>query len=488
MRWTNRYPFGLKIALSAALLSAAALITFIVTSSAIVFDNMLEGADFELRQIAEETLRNYAITPPTAEELAKFEDSAPLDAEIAKVVLRYYSNGEFSWRTSHPAWQDNRLGEPRNGGRPKKDTVWDGVEPWRSFTYFNPDGQVIVLSMDLYEVKREVLRMIKTYLKALPFAVFIVGFGAWFVAKRAASPLQTLAEAMRHVAEGDLRERIDLSGTRDALDRLAEVFNGMTERLESSFEQATRFTSDASHELRTPITVLRGNLENALQKAEGDEAIELAGLLEQTERLRGIIDGLLLLSRSDVGRLGIRDDEFDWSQLVEEIADDFSDSIEAAGIEFRRKVEPGIKVRGDQQLLRQVVGNLLGNAEKFNLRENGHIELRLHSNESDQAILEIESSGAPIPESDRKRVFRRFFRASSDRETPEAPGSGLGLSIVEAAVDAHNGRAWCEAAEGGNCFVVALPIPSGDVRGRREAEVRHEEENVRRRGKGKAPT
>ncbi|MEM7010526.1 MAG: HAMP domain-containing sensor histidine kinase [Verrucomicrobiota bacterium] len=456
--WPNHFPFGFKIALSAALLSAAALITFIIASSAIVFDNMLEGADFELKQIAIEELKRYAEIPPTSEQLAKFEDSAPLDAEMADVVLRYYTNGSMTWQTANPVWHYEGLGEGATSRRAKKQTVWDGVDPWRSFTFTDQSGQVIVLSMDLYEVKREVLRMIRTYLKALPFAVLIVGVGAWLMSKRAASPLQTLAAAMEHVAQGDLRERIDLAGTRDALDRLAEVFNRMTERLESSFEQATRFTSDASHELRTPLTVLRGNLENALQKADGAEAMQLADLLEQTERLRAIVDGLLLLSRSDAGRLGIKDDEVDLSQLAREAADDFADSIEAAGIRFEQAIESDIHVRGDQQLLRQVVGNLLGNAEKFNLPDDGRIELRLHANGDELAQLEVLSTGELIPKEDYKRVFRRFFRASSDRETPKAPGSGLGLSIVQAAVEAHGGHARCDTVDDANRFVVELPM------------------------------
>ncbi|MFT5470926.1 MAG: two-component system heavy metal sensor histidine kinase CusS [Verrucomicrobiales bacterium] len=453
--WPKRIPFGLKIGLSAALLSAAAIVTFIIASAAIVFDNMMEGADFELREIGAELAKIYDTNPPTRAELERFKDSAPLDAELATVRVRFYANSISSWKTDDPNWDFPWLEDTPS--RAKKRTVWFGFEPWRVYSKQFEDKQRIVLSMDLHEVKREVWRMVWTYISALPFAVAIVGFGSWIVATRSAKPLQTLAAAMEHVAQGNLRERIDVSGRRDALDRLAVVFNRMTGKLESSFEQASRFTSDASHELRTPLTVLRGHLENALQRAEGDEAVELARLLEQSERLRAIVDGLLLLSRSDAGRLAIGKDEVDLSELVDEVAQDFCDSIEAAGIEFKKQIKPGIRIRGDQQLLRQVVGNLLGNAEKFNLSEGGSIGLSLWEN-LEGAVIEVESTGRLIPEEDHERVFRRFYRKSSDKETPDVPGTGLGLSIVQATLEAHGGKVRCETTESGsNRFVVEIP-------------------------------
>lgn len=455
--WPKRIPFGLKIALSAALLSGAAILTFIIASAAIVFDNMMEGADFELREIADELALRYSSNPPSREELDRFRDAAPLDAELATVRVRFYANEVSSWRSDHPDWDFPWL-EDTPAGKAGKRTVWFGFDPWRVYARQFADGQHIVLSMDLHEVKREVGRMVWTYVSALPFAVAIVGVGAWLVATRSVKPLQTLALAMEQVTQGDLKERIKLlGGRRDELDRLAVIFNRMTARLETSFVQATRFTSDASHELRTPLTVLRGQLENALQSARGDEAVRLAELLEQTERLRGIVDGLLLLSRSDAGRLAIGDSVVDLSELVEEVAQDFSGSIEEAGLRFEAQVRPGIRVLGDQQLLRQVVGNLLGNAEKFN-RPDGRIGLSLWENGT-SAVLEVENTGRLIPEEDRERVFRRFFRASSDKESPDVPGTGLGLSIVEATVEAHGGAARCEAGENGdsNRFVIEIP-------------------------------
>ncbi|MEM1296726.1 MAG: ATP-binding protein, partial [Verrucomicrobiota bacterium] len=258
------------------------------------------------------------------------------------------------------------------------------------------------------------------------------------------------------VADGDLTERLELTHARDLLDRLSRIFNEMTRRLQSSFRQANRFSSDASHELRTPLTILRGQLENALQKAEGDRAVELAGLLDQTERLRGIIDGLLLLSRSDAGKLTIGYDEEDFSKLVTDVIQDFESALSESGICLESEIAPNLKLRGDPGLLRQAIGNLISNAEKFNLPEKGRISIHLKQN-GEELWLSVENTGTPIDPDQTRDVFRRFFRASGDRESPTAPGTGLGLSIVEAVAEAHGGRAWCEPQSASNRFVLAFP-------------------------------
>lgn len=455
-RWPNRIPFGLKIGLSAALLSAAALLTFIVASAVVVFDSMIAEADFVLRNTARDLATEFAEAPPTADALEARRDQAPLNAAMSDIRIRYYQNSQLTWLSQELGWEGQDFGSAENSTTRRK-TVWVERDLWRTYGGSLAGDQHIGLSINLQKFETDVWRMVTTYLSALPFAALIVGIGAWIFATRAVRPLRTLAAAMEQVARGDLRERIDLGGARDALDRLAGVFNRMAERLESSFEQATRFTSDASHELRTPLTVLRGQLENALQTAHGDQAMIYADLLEQTERLRNIIDGLLLLSRADVGKLSAGDEIVDFSALVRDVAQDFDDSFSEAGIAYRQRIEEGVRVRGDQQLLRQALGNLLGNAEKFNLAEDGRIELSL-SETGNTVRLAVESTGPAIAEGDRERVFRRFYRAPSDRETPAVRGTGLGLSIVQASIEAHGGTVRCETGEGGtNRFVIELP-------------------------------
>ena len=452
----KRLPFGVRVGLSAALLAGLALLTFIIASAAIVFDNMIEEADFVLAERSKSLLQQFRFNPPSPSDLEAEEDSVPLNAELSAVKLIRYSSPEIDWFTRDRRWKQKPW--RKEGWRnDRKHTVWswNGLDVWRTYRA-DAEGRRILLAMDLSEIRREVWRMCKTFLTALPITLIIIAFGGWWMARRSTVPLQHLATAMEHVAQGDLTERVELSHARDLLDRLARVFNRMTGRLQTSFEQATRFSSDASHELRTPLTILRGQLENALQKAEGDQAVQLAELLAQTERLRGIIHGLLLLSRSDAGKLAIGRDEVDFSEIVREVAGDFESALSEAGIALETRIAPNLRVQGDAGLLRQAVVNLLSNAEKFNLPQNGRISVKL-ARDDGEIRLSVENAGEPIPSHDAQRVFRRFYRTSSKRETPSAPGTGLGLSIVEAVTEAHGGRAWCEPQTDSNRFNLAFP-------------------------------
>ncbi len=455
--WPKRLPFGVRVGLSAALLAGLALLTFIIASAAIVFDNMIEEADFVLAERSKALLQQFRFNPPSPGDLEAEEHSVPLNAEMSAVKLIRYSSPEIEWFTRDQRWKQKSWRKEGWGSR-RKHTVWswNGLDVWRTYRAQAGEERRILLAMDLSEIRREVWRMCKTFLTALPITLIIIAFGGWWMARRSTVPLQHLATAMEHVAEGDLTERVELSHARDLLDRLARVFNRMTGRLQTSFEQATRFSSDASHELRTPLTILRGQLENALQKAQGEQAVQLAELLAQTERLRGIIHGLLLLSRSDAGKLAIGRDEVDFSEIVSEVAGDFESALGEAGIALETRIAPNLRVQGDAGLLRQAVVNLLSNAEKFNLSRDGRISVKLARGEGEIRLC-VENAGEPIPSHDAKRVFRRFYRTSSTRETPSAPGTGLGLSIVEAVTEAHGGRAWCEPQTASNCFNLAFP-------------------------------
>lgn len=445
--------------MTAALLSGLVLLIFIIASAAIVFDNMMEEADFVLAERSETLLAQFKAETPSANDLKNDSFSAPLNAELAEVKLIRYFSPEIDWATKDPDWQLDWV-QDESWLRKKKRTIWDGLDVWRTYAEKSNGEHGILLAMDLYEIRREVWRMCRTFLNALPLTLLFVGIGGWWTSRRIVEPLDTLATAMERVADGDLTERLELTHARDLIDRLSRIFNQMTRRLQSSFRQANRFSSDASHELRTPLTILRGQLENALQKADGEHAVELAGLLDQTERLRGIIDGLLLLSRSDAGKLSVGYDEQDLSKLATDVIQDFESALSESGITLNSKITPDLNLRGDPGLLRQALGNLISNAEKFNLPENGWISIELKP-DGEELWLSVENSGEPIAPDQKRDVFRRFFRASGDRESPTAPGTGLGLSIVEAVAEAHGGRAWCEPRSASNRFVLAFPRSEG---------------------------
>jgi signal transduction histidine kinase len=234
----------------------------------------------------------------------------------------------------------------------------------------------------------------------------------------------------------------------------------MINRLQQSFEQARRFSADASHELKTPLTILRGELESVLRSGQLPEAAEKAivELLEETGRLEHIVERLLLLSQADSGRLQVGDEVVEMSDLVSELADDIEILAQKRGIAVETKVTPAVLVEGSAQFLRQVVLNLCDNAIKYN-RPGGAVRCELFPRRG-MAVFRISNTGDEISPELRERIFDRFFRGESSRaRISSVGGQGLGLSICREIVRAHGGALSIERSEPGwNVFQFTLPL------------------------------
>jgi signal transduction histidine kinase len=262
--------------------------------------------------------------------------------------------------------------------------------------------------------------------------------GGWWLMRKAMSPVAALTDAAARVNEGNLREQLPRSGNGDEMDRLTAVFNAMTARLDSSFNRIREFTLHASHELKTPLTVLRGELETALREQAHNpaERERLLSQLDEIERLTIIVEGLSLLTKADAGLITLKHEPVRLDELVRESHEDalILAQPNAVRVELNRCEE--ISLRGDRHRLRQLLLNLTDNAIKYNhpqgkvtidlCRVNGHAELK------------IANTGAGIPAELQSRVFDRFFRGdASHGNTVE--GCGLGLSIAQWIVGAHGG-------------------------------------------------
>ncbi|MEM7602935.1 MAG: HAMP domain-containing sensor histidine kinase, partial [Verrucomicrobiota bacterium] len=234
--------------------------------------------------------------------------------------------------------------------------------------------------------------------------------------------------------------------------------NAMLERLERSFHQANRFSADASHELKTPLAIMRGMLEQGLDRCEGDpDAQEVfSQLLVQTGRQGAILENLLLLSRADAGRLEISAVRFSLSDHVETWIEDAGFLAEPRGISIESHAEPGIEIAGDPVLLQQVAHNLFSNAVRYNV-DGGRIisELTLSGSSAEWRIA---NTGELVPAHDRERVFERFERSQRQEDSPN-DGVGLGLSLVKEIILAHGGRVAMDAnAEGLVEIYLAIPV------------------------------
>ncbi|HMZ82535.1 MAG TPA: ATP-binding protein [Acidobacteriota bacterium] len=298
---------------------------------------------------------------------------------------------------------------------------------------------------------------------SIPIILVLLGSGGWLLVTQTLKPVDQLTRAAQRIGEGNLRELVQTPKTGDELARLAETFNQMITRLNVAFERQRQFTADASHEFRTPLAIMRSELELALQRERPAEDYQqtLESLLEETRRLNKLVDDLLTLARSDSGELALESNPVDLGALCTEVTEAFMPLAELREQQLRRTLPEGkAMVSGDQQWLRRLLLNLLDNALKYT-PSGGQIELEVEvipgdaSHQSQIRVL-ICDTGPGIPQADRERIFDRFYRHCHTGSN-EQGGFGLGLSICRWIVQAHHGTLKLLDSERGAVFEVVLP-------------------------------
>jgi heavy metal sensor kinase len=320
------------------------------------------------------------------------------------------------------------------------------------------DDFTLIIGLDATPTLAEIRQLQIAFLLALPVALGLVGIGGWIVAGRALRPLRMISETAADVTSAGLDRRIPVSNEDPEIRRLIDTLNEMMDRLERSFRQATRFSADASHELKTPIAIMRGELENALHDAApGSREQKLLGsLLDETQRLAGITRSLLLLSRADAGQLVPAIEEIDLSRMLPELLEDTEVLAASAEIELQAQITPGIRVMADPLLLRSALLNVLTNAVKYN-EPGGFIHVDLQA-DGHEAQIRIANSGPGIPAEEQALIFDRFQRADRSRER-RIDGIGLGLSLTREILHAHQGGVELgESRPGLTRFVIRLPV------------------------------
>jgi len=451
--------FRPRLALWSALLSGIVLLIFFAVTAWMVFDNMTEEADFELKAFTMDTV--LAARDMEEGGLPQTQLVGTLSAERAEVRLISLSAPDGAMIYEDPNWpapgEDQKFS--RRGWAETRQI--DGMT-WRVMMR-NIKGYRVRMAMNLREIRDEVGHMVKSYLRALPFALVFIGLGAWWVAGRAVKPIQRIIDTAERINPQGLGERVEGVESGDELGRLARVLNRMIDRLELAFRQARRFSADASHELRTPLTVMQGKIEAALQLPDRrpEDNKTLVELLERVGQLRSIIDSLLLLSRSDTGSLTLERGDLDLGDLIADVMEDAEIIAEEKGIEvISEGEERGCRVAGDGRLLRMAVSNLLTNGIKYNIGEGGTVRCVLRCVEGGYEVA-VSNTGPAIGAADHERIFERFYRGDPARGAAK-PGFGLGLSLSRVIAEVHGGSLDIESSEGGwNCFVLRLPGAEG---------------------------
>ncbi len=282
--------------------------------------------------------------------------------------------------------------------------------------------------------------------------------GGWWITRKALAPVTALTKAVEKVHDGNLREQLPRTGNGDELDRLTEVFNAMTARLDSSFQRIREFTLHASHELKTPLTVIRGELETALREESFTPTQRewLLSQMDEIERLAKIVDGLTLLAKADAGQVKLKFEPVRLDDLVRENVADAKILAQPQNIRVTLGACDELTISGDRHRLRQLLLNLADNAIKYNCPD-GTVAISLQRNNG-FAELKIENTGAGLSPELQPRVFDRFFRGDTSHSS-DVDGCGLGLSIAQWIAQAHNGTI-AFTSEPDKCTVVTVRLPN----------------------------
>ncbi|MCB1275971.1 ATP-binding protein [Prosthecobacter sp.] len=308
-------------------------------------------------------------------------------------------------------------------------TARSGGIDWR-FGAFSSPSYTIFIGLSLTDFYAEINRMAWWYVGAGALGLVLAGFGALWTSKRAMRPLERVVNTAQHLTASDLAERIPLQRDDDReFAQLIDVLNGMMERLQGSFQQAIRFTADASHELKTPLAIMLAELDDAVRHAKPGSAEHerFVSLFDEASRLKQITQSLLLLSQADAGRLPTRPETYDLSADLSRLIEDGEILCEQAGLTLLHQIEPDVQVHADRALLRQVLQNLLSNAIKYN-RPQGRVSLHL-ARQGAQVVCTISNTGPAIPMENQQRLFERFFRGDKAHNR-KTDGFGLGLNIA----------------------------------------------------------
>ncbi|HEX4348958.1 MAG TPA: ATP-binding protein, partial [Verrucomicrobiae bacterium] len=296
----------------------------------------------------------------------------------------------------------------------------------------------------------------------LPLAVGIITIGGYFLLQRGLRPVERITHAAEQITQLNLSERLPVTQSGDELERLSVSLNRMIARLDDAFQNSKRFVADASHDLRTPLTILRGELESMVDDPllDGELRGRLASLLEEVIHLSKIVDQLFTLSKLDSGEPRKDWTRFDLAELAQTTADQMSLLAEDKRISLSCEAGQPACVQGDRSRIKQVIVNLLDNAIKYT-PPLGRVQISVQG-VNGHAILEVQDSGIGIPPDALPHVFERFYRVDKARSA-DSESAGLGLSIVKAICTAHGAEVEANSVPGsGSRFAVKLPLQKMD--------------------------
>jgi heavy metal sensor kinase len=356
-------------------------------------------------------------------------------------------------------WGDETIGSPGSENSGVARTVFVGTHPVRVLTApvtMSDAAWTVEIGLPMGEFYEALDDVAWTVVLVSPVVLILASVSGYWMSTRALAPVARITQTARAIGAEDLAERLPLRGADDELDRLSETLNDMFARLDASFRRITQFTADASHELRTPVAIIRTTAELARRRprSDADYGEALDRILAESERTSRLIDDLLLLARIDAGGEEFGVEPVDLAETLRGACDDGRLLADAAGVSFVVDLGSPCVLLGDPRALRRLFLILMDNAAKYTPR-GGTIRVTMHV-ESANAVIDVQDNGIGIGPEDLPHLFERFYRVGHDRSRVRG-GVGLGLSIAQRIAAGHGGQIFVDSQPGiGSTFRVRL--------------------------------
>jgi two-component system, OmpR family, heavy metal sensor histidine kinase CusS len=319
----------------------------------------------------------------------------------------------------------------------------------------------IRMALSLDPVDETLRRLTHILFLSFPLAILAAAGGGYWLSKRALAPVRDMAMAAKSIDSSDLSVRLPVPAANDELRLLAGMWNEMLARLQTNVEKIRRFTSDASHDLRTPLATIRASAEIALRRNREPESYKdtLLRILQQTDRATTLVEDLLTLARTDRGPIDMALAPLDLSSALRDTCENLRPLVYSKNLELVQSLPlDSIWINGDTNALMRVIGILVDNALKNT--ETGWIRIHLET-DGTETTVEVQDTGRGISSADLPYVFDRFYRGDQSRNQLNG-GSGLGLAIAKRLVEFHQGTISVESTEGqGARFFIRIPQHGG---------------------------
>ncbi len=416
------------------LVLSALLLSILIPTVYFLVENSLKVSQAGNMQIS-----GNAVAKALKEENGKISvDQSALENDSVKpgVYIQVYGeNGEILYRSRDAGWIFEMVANDKG-----RENEWSYITQTETINGHTVEIQILG-NIYFNDFLNDFLWIL---LLMIPCYIILAAIGSKMLAKRALQPIRQITETAHKISDGDLSKRIEDISSHDEVGELADTFNMMLEELEVSFKRERQFTSDASHELRTPMTVITACTEDALHT--DDPAIineNIKVIQKENQRMTKMLSQLLMLSRGYEGRYHFQPESLCLYDMAESVSESLAMMADAKSIQIHNQIPEDYMIQADQSLFTQLLVNLVENAIKYG-NEHGNIWISLEK-EGAQHKLCVKDDGIGISGQDLPKIFDRFYRADKARDRK---GSGLGLSIVKWIVTLHGWQIHAESELG----------------------------------------